>query len=424
MSATVGKATSGPWRRELRHFFRSGGVLAAPFLLFVLAAVSVWAGLTEVERQKSLIEDVRTAQVSEEQAVTRYASDPGDAAYYTFHVVWSDPSPLAFAAMGQRDIAPYVMRIRALALEGQIHDSETSNPVLSLIGSFDFLFVLIYLAPLVIIVLMHDLMSAEHAAGRLVLLRTTPHAWRRLWLPRIGIRLLLVFLALALPLASGLFISEAGMRDALLTMALVAGLVTFWGVLSTLIAVRPWGAAAHAAVLAATWFALTIVVPAATSHVVNAAVPLTSGAQIIRDNREAVHDGWDLDRADTMTRFFSHYPQWANTAPVTTPFHWKWYFAFQHLGDLHVAKDSLRYRDGIAAREELASRLAWVSPPVVIQRALISLAKTDGLAHLRFQESIRDYHDDLRAFYYSYIFADRQMLPEDFEKAPRFVPTS
>ena len=222
----------------------------------------------------------------------------------------------------------------------------------------------------------------------------------------------------------GMHVNGVDLRTAALAIVLVAALVAFWGLVSTLVAIQPWRASAHAAALAAIWFALTILVPATTSHVVNASVPLPSGAQIVRDNREAVHDGWDLDKAETMARFFEHYPEWANTAPVTTPFSWKWYFAFQHLGDLHVESDSQAYTDGIAARERLATHLSWVSLPVVIQRTLLALARTDTLSHQVFQRDVRAYHAQLRLFYYTYLFTNKSMSPDDFSRAPRFHPAS
>ena len=53
----------------------------------------------------------------------------------------------AFLALGLRDIAPYVLRVRVLGLQAQFYETETVNPELALPGRFDFAFVLIYLAP-------------------------------------------------------------------------------------------------------------------------------------------------------------------------------------------------------------------------------------------------------------------------------------
>jgi len=88
----------------------------------------------------------------------QYAGEPdaGNAAYFTFYNTWDAPSNTAFLALGMRDVAPYVLRVRALGLQSQIHEGETFNPELALPGRFDFAFVLIYLAPLFAIALLHN----------------------------------------------------------------------------------------------------------------------------------------------------------------------------------------------------------------------------------------------------------------------------
>ena len=141
------------WQHELRLFLRQRIAIPALLLMLLLAAASVWAGLVEVDRQNAVIDRIQPQQEQDLAAVAAHAlrdRDPGNAAYYTFHATWDRPSPLAFAALGQRDIAPYVLRVRALALEGQIHESESYNAELALPGRFDWAFVLTFLAPLVL----------------------------------------------------------------------------------------------------------------------------------------------------------------------------------------------------------------------------------------------------------------------------------
>lgn len=79
------------------------------------------------------------------------SGDAGSVAYYGFHATWDAPSSTAFLALGLRDAAPYVLRVRALALQAQLHEGEIFNPELALAGRFDFAFVLVYLVPLFLI---------------------------------------------------------------------------------------------------------------------------------------------------------------------------------------------------------------------------------------------------------------------------------
>jgi ABC-2 type transport system permease protein len=123
-----------------------------------------------------------------------------------------------------------------------------------------------------------------------------------------------------------------------------------------------------------------------------------------------------------MDAFFQSHPEWAGTAPVTAPFHWKWYFAFHQVGDESVATLAQQYRDGILERSRLAERLGLILPTVGAQLALHRLAETDPRAQLAYQDRVRAFHKRLRTFYYPYIFNERPFGMEDFEKAPRYAP--
>jgi ABC-2 type transport system permease protein len=410
------------WRHELRIFLRQRIALPALLLMLVLSAASVWAGLAEVSRQNAVIERIQPQQAEDHAAVAGHAlrdRDPGNAAYYTFYATWDRPSPLAFAALGQRDVAPYLLRVRALALESQIHESENYNAELALPGRFDWAFVLTFLAPLILIVLLHDLFSAEREAGRLRLLRVMAHDRRGWWLRRIALRAGLLLAALIVPVAIGGLIGGAGL--AILGLVGIAALyIGFWVLLCLLVSRFKLGSIANAASLAATWLVLTLVLPALALLLINAAIPVRQGVELTLAQREAVHGGWDKTKQETLQAFLNHYPQYRDTRPVEGGFHWKWYYAFQHLGDLSMAEQAAAYRSGLEARDAWTRRLAIVLPPLATQVTIHRLAETDLAAQLAYQDRIRTYHRQLREFYYPYIFDERPFGLEEFKTAPRW----
>jgi ABC-2 type transport system permease protein len=408
--------------REAWLLGRSRAALAALALLLLCAAASVALGLASVSRDRAAIDRMLAAQPAETLALKAFVTDAGYAAYYGFQPTWDPPSDLAFAALGSRDIAPAMLRVRALALEGQIYENEAANPELALPGRFDLAFVVVYLAPLVLIALLHDLWSGEREAGRLYALSALPRARRRLWLPRIAVRVAGVLAALLLPFAVGAAITGTTLPRALAFAGLITLVVAFWTLVILLVARRGSLSAVNAAALAASWFALTLVAPAAANLAINAAVPVPDGAALARENREEVHAGWDRPRDATMQRFLALYPEHAAGSALPPTFHWKWYFAFQHLGDLHVAAESKAYRDGIARRAELARAVGWVLPPAGLAQAMATLAGTDVTAQLAYQDRIRAYHARLRQHFYGYLFSDKAFTPADLEAVPRFDP--
>jgi len=124
----------------------------------------------------------------------------------------------------------------------------------------------------------------------------------------------------------------------------------------------------------------------------------------------------------TMQKFFRTHPEWRGTAALPEGFHWKWYFAFQQLGDEHVADRVAAYRAGMAVRQRWTERLGWLLPGVGVQTALHRQAGTDLTAQLAYQDAVVAYHTQLRRFFYPYLFNDVRFGEADFAAQPRFTP--
>lgn len=409
------------WLHELRLFLRQRVALPALLLTLLVATAAVIAGLAEVSRQRDVIDRIQPQQAEDVAAVAKFVTldgDPGNAAYYTFYATWDEPSPLAFAALGQRDVAPYVLRVRALSLESQINEGENYNAEMALPGRFEWSFVLIYLAPLILIALLHDLKSGEREAGRLALLRTMAAGERRLWLRRVALRTGFVFLALGMPFVIGGIVSGTPARLVMAVLGLAAAYLLFWTAVAVVVGRLGKGSVTNAASLAARWLVLTLVLPGLALLAVNAAIPVRQGIEMTLAQREIVHAGWDRPKEETMTAFFEQHPEWRGTPPVEGGFHWKWYYALQHLGDVRVADQVAAYRQGLESRDSWTRRLGVVLPAVGVQAAIHRLARTDLAAQLAYQDRIRAFHDRLRRFYYPYIFEERTFTAQDFAAAP------
>lgn len=407
---------------ELRLLVRQRLTVMALALLALLTVSALAAGMAEVARQRAAIAAIPAAQAEDIGAIAAFVDktkDAGSAAYYSFHPTWNAPAPLAFAALGMRDVSPYILRVRALGLEAQVWDGDTFNPELALPGRFDFAFVLVFLAPLFVIALFHDLRSGEREAGRERTLDALPGS-RGLWRRRTGLRLLLLWAALAIPFTVAAAIEGVALGTILLVALVTAAYLLFWVALATLVGRLRWSSVANAATLAAAWLVLVLIVPTLANVAINAALPVTQGAEIAMAQREAVNRAWDIPREDTMRRFYANHPEWADSAPLGPEFHYKWYLAFHQNGDESVAAQVRAYRSGLEARDAAGRALGWVLPSVGVQGLLTRLARTDLQAQLAYQDRIRAFHKRLRTFYYAYLFRDRPFAKADFARAPRF----
>ncbi len=358
---------------------------------------------------------VTAADVTQIAAKYKDGDDAGQAAYSTPHLTTNPPAPLAFAAIGQRDLQPYSLRVRLLGLHSQLYESEPVNPELVMPGRFDFAFVLVYLAPLFVIALMHDIVAGEREAGRLRLLVSLPVSARGMWLRRIGLRFLLVWTALLLPLAAGIAIAGAGAGP----IALVAALyLLFWFGIGGWVAARARTSAGSAAILLACLVGLTMVLPTVVNAAISRMVPVSKGVELALAQRQEVHQGWDLPKPVTFEKFFRTHPEWKDTPPVTGRFHWKWYYAMHQAGDDAVAGRVEQYRRSMLAREDWTRRAGLLLASVNVQVLLHRIAATDLQAQLDYQDGVAAFHARLRRFFYPYFFEERPFGAEDFGKLP------
>ena len=406
--------------REIGFLSRDSAALLWLGIAIFIAVVSVFLGLREISSQRAELNNLIAADHREREAVMGLYQDWGEVAYYTFHLTYAPPSEFAFAAQGQRDTSPWKHNIRALALEGQIYETDAENPDFALIGRLDFAFVAILLAPLLLILLLHDLRSAERAAGRYELLCATAASQGSPWLARAALRVGALALCLIGPLWAGGLLAGTDAASLALASLVVVLHIGFWWAVCALMERFGWSSPVNLTALVGTWLALAVIVPAAIKVSVESIVPLPDGGEILFTQREAVNDAWDLPKAATMEPFIARHPEWADYTEVGQPFEWKWYYAFQQVGDQTVEPLSLAFREGRIRRDRLAGSLAWLSPPALAERALQALAGTDVAATLAYEEQVREFHTALREYYYPRLFRDEPVSNASLEQRPRF----
>ena len=121
-----------------------------------------------------------------------------------------------------------------------------------------------------------------------------------------------------------------------------------------------------------------------------------------------------------MEPFIVRHPQWADYTSMEGTFEWKWYYAFQQVGDQTVEPISLAYRDGRQRRDQLASLWSWIAPPAKVERIFQAIANTDASAYYQYESRIRQFHQSLRLYYYPHLFMDTVFTDEALEQRPAY----
>lgn len=406
--------------RETQFIARDRVFLISLIVVLCLSSISVWSGLAEIRQQNQTIENLVEAHKEDRQVVLSKQGDWGSAAYYSFHFTYDSPSDFAFAAIGQRDSTPWKHRLRMLALQGQIHEHDAGNPPLALIGRFDFAFFSAFVLPLLMIVLLYDLRSSERVAGRHDLLVVTAGNASSLWITRAFIRSAGVFICAVLPLLLAGLLSGTAPPTLLAGVALISVYVLFWALVCSWIASWQHPASVILAALIGTWILLSMIIPASGRMVIDRVVPIPSGAEILMTQREAVNDAWDLPKEVTMSAFVERHPELSDYSEIDKPFEWKWYYAFQQVGDQKTEALSTAYTTGRVQRDKLASWVAFLAPPALLERSLQGLAETDVSAVIAYEAEVLDFHTALRSYYYPKMFPDEIFDQSALKGLPQF----
>lgn len=407
--------------REWRYLRSDRRFLFWLIVAISLSTLSIASGLNEVEQQRQTITSLEQIDLEERLAAQAQQQDWGGLAYASFHLTYDAPSDFAFAALGVRDREPWKHRIRALALEGQIYERDTGNPVLALTGRFDFAFFAAFVIPLLIIVLFHDLKQGERNAGRYELLvATSGHASTPFRLRAILMAFLL-YLAILVPLIVGSARSGTSSSTMLSAVLALGAYVLFWSSISYWFSQREANVSAILGALLGVWVLLAVVLPTSSKLMIDRAIPVPEGADIQTTQRESVNSAWDKPKEATMDVFAERHPEWAEMTQVAGTFEWKWYFAFHQVGDQEAESLSLAYRAGRQQRDQFANMAAWLSPPVLLERTFQSLANTDLEAAMAYEAKIRDFHGELRRFYYSKLFPNAPFETQALTAVPQFT---
>lgn len=121
-----------------------------------------------------------------------------------------------------------------------------------------------------------------------------------------------------------------------------------------------------------------------------------------------------------MDPFLERHPEWAEYATMEGTFEWKWYYAFQQVGDQKVEPLSVAYRDGRQKRDQLSAAFSWLSPPAKIERVFQSLARTDTRAAATYEQKVRAFHAELRDYYYPLMFTDAPFTEDAISTRPSY----
>lgn len=413
---------------EFKLFFRNRSAWIGILILLLTGSAGLYFGKTFIANQQAVIE--KAAVLQKKNTLDNIKHFNKDIGLIFFHNKFSTanfPDRWAAFANGQRDVNPYLISVTMLGIEGQLYDTDITNPVSMLLGNMDLSFVYLFLFPLVIIAFTYNLISEQQESGIWSLLKSQTNALVNVIWKKFLIRIAAVYaIAFFLLIAAVIYLHLP--IDA--TLAAVAGLIilylAFWFAVSMFIVSLGRSSSYNASALVAIWVAICIVIPASLNLLLTQKYGVPEALQNVINQREGYHEKWDMPKEVTMKPFFEHYPQLKRYPfPADKSFSWFWYYGMQQMGDDQAIKSRLAVADKLAARQDFTNIAALLFPTIQAQLAVNELAGSDLNAHLEFQQAVRNHHEKIRLHFYPSIFQEKDIASTDINSVglKKFIPT-
>ncbi len=427
-----------------------------------LASIATREARQSLQRVRERIadEDARTSVPS--GVPSRPAYGPRDPEYVLASTRASNvvrpPSPYTALSAGRGRSIPAVYSVMTLEVGinpyGDAHPSPGSaavfgravetvaNPLTRHGGPLDLVFLLVYVCPLVIIALGHDLVATEREQGTLALVLAQPVPLWRMVAAKVLVRGIVVLAPLiVLPVGAVHAATGLGGPDVvqrlLMWSALTIAYAACWFLLAVSMNAATRGSGANAIALVVAWIGTVVVLPAIASIVADARYPVPSGIELANQSRVFRNDARASANEEELRRtflerhtadfhdqatmvevmrsivedapvgsplldgFFERHPEIAGNRRFT---HTELFYVLLAAQEEHVERRTQALRDRtatmIAARHRWMDRAAVVLPPLLVERGLRDVTETGYRHYRRFFDQVARYQTAQRAFFW------------------------
>ena len=224
------------------------------------------------------------------------------------------PSPLSPLSVGASQSWPDRYRIQGISFAKTVQRSDEVRPVASVYGPFDVAFVIMAIAPLIIIGLTFNVSSSDRESGLQNLTVAQTRRLGQLMMLRCFVRAALVIGLVVLLVNATLLIAFGNQVDldvvvSLFTWNVVTILyLLFWGTLSHFVNSFAKSSATNGAALLLIWLLLVMVVPGFVSHMVRESITTLPESQLV-DLEKRVFDQASETAVELVSRFRSQHPK-------------------------------------------------------------------------------------------------------------------
>lgn len=428
------------WRESLQ-LWRDRTIVLTLLIASALFAFAALTGMRVIEAHEHMLVNLETEDRGRFDALLREleaippsevgtsllytAADPVMAAKKAAEHALKPVAPFAFLSGAQSEQYPSSLRVQYDALE-LVNDRELfDNPELTMDGRFDVIFVVIVLAPLLVVIFSFNIISLEKELGVWRMSVAQPVPPSRLILAKLSTRLGWLSLILLGPLIVALAVAGRGWDDLqnwLMAVILIAGVflyLCFWLLLTTLFNLLRSSSAANGIAAVFAWLLIVLALPALLQFTGRLIHPAPSLAALVAAEQatwdHTFSDGSrELERRREAAGFGS-----LNDADRDIPDEWSYLFVFHREFEEQMTPLYAQHDETERAIASWQNLTAWVSPATAISGLMESVSGGDYVRHAAFLAQARVFHRDFNAFFLPFVYSGDRLTLADYAVMPR-----
>ncbi|WP_420399496.1 DUF3526 domain-containing protein [Flagellimonas sp.] len=423
---------------ELKGLLRNGWIQLLSLLLFALFFFAFYNGHEKVDKRKSDIQAAHQEVQESDQVMLilldsiergmevsaspwTIPSKPMAVGNYHPRVAAMDPSNLAYISTGQSDLFTHYVKPKTSGDDLALNFTEITNPVQQLFGSFDPAFVIIFLLPLIIIAFTYNVLSSERESGTLRLLASQPISLASWVLQKMVIRLFWIIVMIGVILTIVFYINgnDSSLTNLLPVFGVTVGYVLFWFALAFVVNLWVGSSAKNAIALIGLWLLFVLLIPSTLNQMGSTLYPMPSRTLMINQLRNAKAEA-TKKQDEILDNFLRDHPEYAINDPNQGRSFYHRYMASQQLVREELQPVIQKFEGQLQNQQQWISQLKWVSPAIIVQQELNTLAGTSTRDYENYRKQVTAFAETWRQHLLPFLYNNQVFSSEDYKNLPVF----
>lgn len=397
-------------KTEYKHFARGYFKIVSCLLFFVAALYGLQNGYDLFRKHNSEIITIKSKNAQTIQKLCAWFDEgkkgnedrPWVDITTPFWAIWNapssaikEPSALMPFSIGQAEQFGYYKQVTnwSTTFDSDLAE-ELANPENLTTGTLDFSFVVLYLLPILIIILLFNIGGLENDLGIDRLVAATYFSQKKWLFARFAfyfITLIIIMLVLMLPYA----IFTKAIQNELLTCILlflyIVFYILFWFVIFFFINSSGKGSANHAIKMISAWILLCIIMPGTIHQVASLKFPASYMTDYIDAGRNEANKFWELPTETIRNKLLELHPELAQTKHGKDTVLDETILANSSSALVnHLMKNTammIEIRND--TKNEFIRNTYWINPVSFFQNNINMLADNDYYAYKQFRNRIQ-----------------------------------